>query len=162
MAARISEVCDGVLAFLGGLINPQPPDVVEGAYVTADAIETLDGKRVRVFPVAYGDAERLARWRVMKEYKVATVVEVPYLSPASPAASGAVPPAWVDDQIAWVEANVFDPLNTAFVHKADGLLLGTLTCWSCAVVLVYDVQRLAEEKVFASIVQVSYRESETG
>ena len=162
MAARISEVCDGVLAFLGGLINPQPPDVVEGAYVTADAIETLDGKRVRVFPVAYGDAERLARWRVMKEYKVATVVEVPYLAPATPAAEGAVPVAWVADQIGWVEANVFDPLNTAFVHAADGLLLGALTCWSCAVTQVYDPLRLAEEKVFVSIVETAYRESGEG
>jgi hypothetical protein len=162
MAARISEVCAGVLDYLAGLINPVAPDVVEGAYAAADQLETLDGKRVRVYPAKYGDAERLARYRVMKEYAVAVVAEVPYLAAASPDPAGAVPPAWVDDQVGWVEANIFDPLNTAFVHAEDGLLLGALTCWTCAVTVVYDPVRLAEEKLFVSIVEVAYRESTEG
>jgi hypothetical protein len=162
MAARIIDVCAGVLDFLAGVIQAAPPDTVEGAYAARDQLETLDGKRVRVFPAKYGDAERLARWRVMKEYTIAVVVEIPYTAAASPLAVGAVPPAWVDQQVGWVEANIFDPLNTTFVHAADGLLLDSLTCWTCTVTGVYDPVRLAEEKVFVSILEIAYRESETG
>jgi len=162
MAARITEVSAGVLNFLAGVIQPAPPDVAEAAYAATDVLETLDGKRVRVVPVSYGDAERLARRRVMKEYKVATVIEVPYLAAASPAAEGAIPPDWVDQQVAWVEANIFDPLNETFVHAEDGLLLGSLTCWACEVTSVYDPIRLAEEKLLVSIVETSYRESVEG
>jgi len=159
MAARITEVCAGVLGFLEAIISPAPPDVAEAAYVPTDHLETVDGKRVRVVPGSYADAERLARRRMQREYKCAAIVEIPYTSAASPASSGAVPPEWVDQQIAWVEANVFDPLNESFVHAEDGLLLGSLTCWGCEVTLVYDPIRLAEEKLFVSIVETSYRES---
>jgi len=156
--ARITEVCGGVLAKLVEVITPAAPDQVEAAYAATDVLETLDGKRVRVYPVKYGEAARLARYRVHNEYTVAVVVEVPYLAAASAGSDGAVPPAWVNDQIAWVEANVYGPLNTSFVHAEDGLLLDALTCWTCAVSVVYDWQRLAEEKLFVSIVEVAYRE----
>jgi len=156
--ARITEVCGGVLAKLVEVIVPVAPDQVEAAYAATDVLETVDGKRVRVYPAKYGEAARLARYRVHNEYTVAVVVEVPYLAAASAGSDGAVPPEWVDQQIAWVEANIYTPLNTTYVHEADGLLLDSLTCWTCVVSVVYDPVRLAEEKLLVSIVEVAYRE----
>lgn len=158
--ARITEVCDGVAAFLADLIAPAAPP--ETVYATSEELHTADGKTVRVFPASYGDAERLARRRVVSEYRVMVVVEIPYPDAAQPDPAGAVPPAWVREQTAWVDANVYGPLNTAHTHESGGRLLDALTCWTCAVTVVYDPVRLAEDKLYVSVVEAAYREGSEG
>src|SRR5262249_8427642 len=139
--ARITEVAAGVFEFLAGIIAPSDPDKLTRGYAARDNLIGLDGKRVRIFPEAYGDAERLARRRVAKEYAVVIVFEEPYLEPAQAGEDGPVPQEWIDDRVNWVETYLFNPLNTSFVRQEDGLLLDTLRTQMCEVTTVYDPAR---------------------
>lgn len=160
--ARILDVRDGVFEFLTGVVAPEEFDQLTRGYVARDNLIELDGKRIRIFPEAYADAERLARRRVAKEYAVVIVCEELYREPAQAGNDGPVPQEWVDERVDWVEANVFNPLNTAFVREADGLLLGSLRTQTCEVTVVYDPARLDQEKLFWSMIRAAYREGTEG
>lgn len=162
--AEMSAVCDGIKTFLVGLIEPAAPDTIRHKTVSFDRLEDWDGKRVRVIDNGFDDVERIARRRVIKEYRVVVVCEEPYLQPASASADGPIPQAKIDQWLTWVKVNVYDPLNDSFVRKADGaLLLGTLWTHTCALIAPgYDPERLNQEKVFASFIELAYREFAEG
>jgi hypothetical protein len=160
--ARINEVRDGVFDFLDDTIAPAEPDRLSRGYAVRDKLIELDGKRIRIFPEAYGDAERLARRRIAKEYAIIVTIEEPYLEPAQAGDDGPVPLDWIDERVDWVEENVFDPLNESHVREADGLLLDSLRTQTCEVTVVYDPGRIDQEKLFWSMIRVAYREGSEG
>ena len=160
----MSAVCEGVRTFLADLIEPAAPDTIKHKTASIDRLEDWEGKRVRVLDNGFDDVERIARRRVIKEYRVVVVCEQPYLEAALSTTDGPVPQAKIDQWLTWVKVNVYDPLNEAFVRKADGpLLLNALWTHTCMMEPPgYNPARLNQEKVFVSIIELAYREFAEG
>lgn len=161
MASRILAACDAVRDLLEAALEPAEPDRIQRAYVPALDRADFDGWRIWVYPVGYRDRDRLSRGTVRKELRVTVEVEVKYDLAASPDESGRVPPEWVDEQVAWVETQVFDRLNEAGVH-ASALVGGRFRTETCEVTLVADPLRLHEDKVVVSLIEVTYTEPAAG
>jgi len=157
--SRVLEACDAVADFLSERIEEEV--AVSRRYVATDEYATMTGRKIRVYPEGYTDAERLTKRRTYKELRVVVVVEERYEAPGVAGDNDPVPTAWVDERVDWVEESVFDPLNDKGVHGND-LLADRFRNYTCEVTVVADPQRLQESKVFFSLITVSYREQAEG
>jgi hypothetical protein len=161
MASRVLAACDAVAALLAAGLQPSEPDRVRRAYVPVLDRSDFAGWRVWVYPAGYRDRDRLTRGTVRKEVRVAVEVEVKYDLPGSDDEAGRVPPEWVDGQVAWVEADVYGLLNETGVRASD-LVGGRFRAEACEVTGVLDPGRLHGDKVFASLIEVTYSEIAAG
>lgn len=161
MASRILACRDAVRDLLVARLDPAEPDRVRAVYVPKLDGAAWDGWRYWVYPAGYRDRDRLSRASVRKEYRVAVEAEIRYPDAGSAEEDGTVPPEWVDEQVRYVEVNVFDLLNETGVRKAT-LLASRFRCEACEVQAVYDPRRLHEDKVFASLIEVTYSEPVAG
>lgn len=161
MASRILAARDAVKDLLVLGLELAEPDRIQAAYVPVLERAGFTGWRIWVYGESYRDRDRLTRGKVRKELKVTVEVEVKYELAASPEEAGRVPPEWVDEQIEWVETAVFDLLNEAGVH-GTALVASRFRNELCEVSLVLDAGRLHEDKVFASLIEVTYSEPAAG
>lgn len=152
MAARITAVCEAVVARLEARLAPVPPDAVSRAYLPevgeGPRGKWPDGRRVYVFPDGYSQVATATRAEDTDEYRVAVVVAERYDGP------GPVPAGWVDERVDWVEQLVED------LGDARGeYLLGTLRPEAAEVSQVYDPVLLRQTPGgFVSEVLLTYRE----
>jgi hypothetical protein len=156
--SRLRELCQEVRDVLADRLPPAA--TVERASVVDVKRAEPARKVVRVYGLGYGVAERVARRRVHKEYRVGVEVIEEYEDAADPGTGSPVPEDWLDDRIDWVEENVFTLLDNLGVEIKDRLLGA---CWphTCEVTMVFD-PLLLQSKVFRSSVEVAYREQVEG
>lgn len=120
MAARITEVRDGVVDFLREQIALRDPGSAEVSAVWEIDIddEATANRQVLVMAGPYGQVESLTKRTDLNGYWVTVWVIQAY------AGEGQVPLAWVDDMVAWVQDLVYGPLNDVGV-KGNPRLLAT-------------------------------------
>ena len=155
MAARVTEVCQLLIDRLVSLLPAGDLTTFERAYVPtildadfAANIAALAGRKVYVMPSTYGQAEIASRGQDNNRYGPSVLIVERYTD------AGGVADAWLDDRIAWVESQVYGPLQNLRADPLDG----TLWPHSADVAVVYDPDFLREHKLFWSEVHFEFRE----
>jgi hypothetical protein len=157
MAARIAEVRDAAAAKITAAWSPADPDGVVARYRVDIDSATHEGRKVYVFPSATASPEPATRGEDVFDYTLAFMVIERFT-----AADGMGDPAeaWVDERVAWVEW-LWKLLGDA---RAERLLADEEDpdsgLWPevAEITTVYDLEELAERKLFVSVVTVTYRE----
>lgn len=158
MAARSAEIAEAVRAHLeanwpvGDL--PIPTFVVDDDWDVEDIddLNALDGRWVVVSDEDYGQVESATRAEDLDEY----VIDVSFLERYVGAndTHGKPPKEWKEERKALVQDNIFRLLND---HRADAVL-DEIWPETCDVTVVMDRGFIRRNKVFASVVEVVYRE----
>lgn len=162
MAARAIEVADTVVDVL---IEHNPPGetpetTIERLTVSKlrnkDYLSSVKGRKIVVFCGPYAQADTATRGQDRSEYLV-TVFAFSRYTEQGPATD-----EWVDNEIAWVESNIFDLLGNARAERFPSRL-ADLGLWPevAEVTLLYDEDLLDEQNLFASAVAFAYRRDET-
>ena len=160
MASRILACRDAVRDLLVASLDVAEPDRVKAVYVPKLDAGDWSGWRFWVYPAAYRDSERLSRGRVKKELRILVEAERKYEEAGEDEEDGLVPVEWADEQTRYVEEEVFDLLNETGDRRS--LLANRFRTEACEVQAVYDPTRLREDKVFATLIEVTYSEPAEG
>lgn len=153
--ARVTEVCDAVVAAVAALWTPAAPNAVERTYLTPVEPGDLAGRQVWVTPASFAD-EPASRGEDLGQYTVAVVVAERY------ADGGAVPRGWMDERVLFVES-LFDLLGNYGQRRASGWLsVGTPArrhfTERAAVPAVYDWEFLSGDHCFWAELEFDFRE----
>lgn len=122
--------------------------------ISEKELNTFEGRRVYLFPVEY-QKESDNRFEDRFGYGVAVTVIERY-EDADKATSAAVK-EWLDERLDFVETSVIDALDFG---KGTVLRFGTREVWTESIEcpLRYDVDLLAEKKLFRCDVRFMFRE----
>lgn len=154
---RHLAIADSVRDFL--LTALPPPATLSRAYDPDVIYGNWSGRTVWVFPTTEVDARRLTRWKVQTDYSLNVVVAERYIPAALADPGEVIPPDWVDANCLWVRNAVYGPLND--LVKLGERLIPTAIPQTCTLKAKYDPMRLTD-KVFFSVVEVSFREERRG
>lgn len=152
--ARITEVCDGVVALVEDWWGPTSPDDVSAPVEFDLDTAKLDGRKVWVFPASYAGAP-VNRGEDQGDYSLTITVAELYPD------AGAIDKAWFRERVKFCEdllaaiTNVRGP--NLLSDEADPDRTG-LWAQESGVTTVYDVELLTERKLFLSVLNVTYRE----
>lgn len=109
--------------------------------------------------IGYGQDEPATRATDWNSYRVGVIVVERFGDPGDP------PDSWADDLSAWVEANIFNPLQVVGVRASDEVVApapgpewGELYCDTAEVPVECDLEGLQEHKLFWSELMFSFRE----
>lgn len=156
--ARILDCCDAAVAALAALVEAFPATIqrtyVPDVGLTPDEPDTLiSGCQVYAFPPSWGSSGAADRISIYQEYTLSFIVIERYTATA-----GAVPVAWVDAHVLFVES-LFNLLK-----NPTTVLIGNLVnCYRpedlpAEVNSVYDWDLLKDNKTFCSEFTVTFRE----
>lgn len=154
MAARITEVRDAVAERVRSWWGPTGADEVVALYRVQIDADELVGRKVYVIPTTFAGVPA-DRGEDQDDYTFAVIVAEKYPSESA----GDPAEAWVDERVAWCERLLQGVLGSA---RGTRILAASATggLWPEAAELtaVYDVEELAERKLFLSVLTVTYRE----
>ncbi len=169
MASRIVEVRDAVrdrLAAWIGLVDPGSATVTTRRRLTIEDGQPA-ARTVFVMPAGYSQIAAATKTEDLSEYTVAVVVVDRFTVDDLPTATD----EWADELSAWVEANVFAPLNVIGVRLAEDVPVGMdpspllataddegLHCESATVDMEYDPDALQQFQLFWSEMTFAFRE----
>jgi hypothetical protein len=148
MEARVIEFCDAVVAAILASWVPVSPNAVSSEYEPDFDIATITGRKVYVFPAGYGQAGTVTRGEDENEYRVSVIIMERYTD------EGAVPKAWLNARVLWVQNSLYVPLTDARAAS----ILGESWPETGDVTTVYDLDVLRDYKVFLSEIEIAYRE----
>lgn len=164
MADRLTEVGDIVVAKLIDVWEPAEPDAVQREYGVEADLDTLEGRRVYVFALGDGEAERLDRATVVWEYRLGIVVVERYERAAAGStvsAAGLPPKEWMDERVEFCRETVLDTLNVD--READYLgTPATLYTQSITRDVAYDFEAYRDDGVFWCEMSLALREKIAG
>lgn len=168
MAARILEALDALVAKITAEVPPGQA-IVEDVFASADKLTTEQDEapsplfRVYVYPASYFEFARVARKRVENQYDFSILITKLYTEPAQPLPTARISKTWVRECIEWANQYVYIPINAAGVHLDEtDPILDELRPVTCNVTVVFDPERLDQQKRFWSLIDVSYQETERG
>lgn len=154
--ARIVEVRNAVVERIGNawVSRSSIDDAVTGPWRLDLETKKLKGRQVYVFPSTYtgGPANRLED---QNDYTVVILVAEVYREP------GDVPDVWLDERALfceWLANEVLGDPRTERLLAVDGDSTSGLWPESAEVTTVYDIEELAERKLFLSVLTIMYRE----
>lgn len=155
MAARIVEVCDLAVDRIREGWGDPAPAAVERCYLyqvpdERSGLDSLAGRIVLVYPPpdeAYIDGGPVTRRRNDAGYRVVVTVIEPYTGTGRP------PREWVDERVAWVEAEVYAKLG-----DNRTMIGGTLRCQENRASVLHDVVASEQMSAFWSECEFEFRE----
>lgn len=162
--ARITQVAETVAATLGHEADPAAGITVEREYApdwlnpdfwkdNPNLANKFTGRRLYVFGATQKQVSPADRGADLNEYGIAVVVMERYVGDEP------VPPrAWVDERVAWVEANVYDRLGDARDNELPAGVWPDTQEWTA----VYDPGLLRSHKLFRSEVTLGIRRVDAG
>ena len=133
-----------------------PTEAIVRTDIPVEDLADFDERRIYVFVAGYSDAARIARSMNIAEAPTAVLFAEKYDPAASADPSGPIPLNWVDARRDTTAA-LFALLNATGVKQATRLM-GSFWPETCALTTPVDLTRLNQQKVFWSLVEVSYRE----
>lgn len=146
VAARVLDVCDACVAAIAAAWSPAGDDSVSRVYEVDIDAATLAGRKVYVFPAGMAWVELGTRLGDVHDEKVTVVVVERY------GEAGAVPAAWLDSRVEFVQDAILDVLDDPRGQPVPGY-------WSqeSAVEVVYDLEELVQRKLFWSVASFTFR-----
>jgi len=157
-SSRDLTLIDQLVTEISGSWEPESPDTVTREYlalVTDKDLQSLLGRRVYLFPMAYETQDENHSENVYG-YRVGVSVIERY-EEADKAGSEAVK-AWLDERLDFVETELIDALD----YGQNGLLSfgSNRKVWTESIEIPqrYDVVLLAEKKLFRCDVMFMFRE----
>jgi len=154
MAARCNETIDAMIVRWGNLLPPNDTTTFTRTYLPtildAEFVANISsvGRQVYAVPLDYSQVEFASRAQDLNAYPVGVLVVNRYTD------AGAIPDAWIDDQVEWVEKIIWNPLQ----NMRRDPLLGSLWSHNAKVDLVYRVDYLQQNKLFWSEVTFEFHE----
>lgn len=157
VASRDLTFIDQLVTLIGVSWSPTSPDEVSRAYVaniSEKELNTLQGRKVILFPLEY-EKEGVNRGEDQFGYGVGVEIIERY-EDADKAYSTAVK-TWLDDLLDFVEEEIIDGLDFG---KNSVLTFGTREVWTESIDVPgrYDIELLAEKKLFRCTVRFKFRE----
>lgn len=113
---------------------------------------TFEGKRVLIFPLGYSDGGPVTRREKFWDLRYSFVVTERYTGEKD--ADGDVPDSWVDEQVAWVEEQIYNRLSD---EKNPYIIEETYWAQLAEVVAAVDFVYLSQQNLFWSEVEVTFR-----
>lgn len=155
--ARIVQACDMVAAAIQAALPVGDGTTVTRAYLPTVNLETITGRHLIVYPLAYTQADVLTRTEDVEEHLVGVLVAEKYTAAEDVAGTGA-PRDWIDERVKFVQDYVYDLVGTARVGDMTPEVLAE-SAWpeTAEVAAVYDDAVLAQHKVFWSISTFAFR-----
>lgn len=147
MAARVTEILDAVVSFLQGNWTGTAP-TISREYMASFVAEDFTGPRVYVMSAQYGQVGVVTRAKDEDAYTVSIVFVDKYTLGAE-----AIPNEWLDERVALVEQEIYEPLGDHRTEAIAGLAPETAT-----VNTVYDLDFLHQTRLFVSEVEIEFRE----
>lgn len=154
MADRLLVVGDIIVTAISAAWSPTSPDLVAREYGEEEDTKAFTGRRVYVFPIGDGEAERISRDEVEWSYRFAIVTAEKYTD-----AAGLPTKAWMDTRLQFVREFVYDVLN---VDEQEDHLDGTLWTYTIDRTEAYDFEAYRTLGFFWSVVEVELREVVAG
>ena len=147
MPSRVIDLADAIVVVLGTAIGtPTPPLTVEisRVYQPEYRLETLTAnlRKVTVFPSELADRGPSSRGADGTTSTVVVVIAERYTE------AGAIPTAWMDARVAWVQEMIFNVLRNPRV-RVDGAYPEAIDC------MIFDCELLKQDRVFFSTVTVT-------
>jgi len=155
IAATIRLLADAVAARIAAGWTPTAPNAVTRVYLPdVEEATRLEGRQVYVaFPLGYGQAETADRAEDSRDYRVDVLVAECFRGAAGPP-----PRDWLDERIDFVDGLWRDlgqaraalfaaPFENAYPVRAE-------------VTTAFDPESLREEKLFWSLLELTYRRDE--
>lgn len=156
MAARIVEVRNAAVTKIGNawVSRGSADDAVSGPWRLDLDTKKLKGRQVFVFPSSYlgGPANRLED---QSDYTLVVLVAEVFRG------TGDVPDAWCDERALfceWLANTVLGDPRGERLLAVEGDPDSGLWPESVEVTTVYDVEELAERKLFLSVITATFRE----
>lgn len=158
MAARIVEVRNAIVTKVGNawVSRGSIDDAVTGPWRLDIDTKKLKGRQVFVFPSTY-TGNPANRAQDQNEYTLVLLVAEVYRG--TPA--GDPPDAWIDERVLFCEWLANDVLGNPRAERllaVEGESESGLWPESVEVTTVYDVEELAERKLFLSVITATFRE----
>lgn len=161
MEAESIQLVQYVVGYLESIIEPQESGeqitVVEHVYDFTEDLGTFMGRKVYVFLMEYLTNEPLTRRESTYDVRIGVVITRRYSSPSTP--TKAAPVAWMNEEIKFVENNIFSPLEQNVMHNVPVNSGETVQYWpaEAAVTLAYDIIKLSQHKTFWSECEFVFR-----
>lgn len=159
MAARIVEVRNAVVArILAAWVGRGADDNVTGPYRLDIDTKKLKGRQVYVFPSSTTGGPAY-RGDDQNDYTLVVLVAEVYTGKGNP------PDAWVDARVEfceWLNQTVLGDPRAPRLLAVEGVEDSGLWPETAEVTTVYDIEELAEKKLFLSVLGVTYREQVEG
>lgn len=125
-------------------------------YDFEEDLGTFDGMNITVMPLRYGQGEPVTRIEDSYDLVLGLIIRERYKPPAS--GTKAIPKEWVNEKLAFVEQQLFNPLSDSrTMFEVPGSGGDQYWCQFAEVVVAYRWQFLKQDKVFWSEVELTYR-----
>lgn len=148
MSSRVLDVCDACVTAISAAWSPAGNDSVSRVYEVDLDAATLTGRKVYCFPAGSAWLEPGTRAGDLHDEKVQVVVVERYPD------AGAVPTAWLDTRVAFVQDSVLDLLDDS--RSSPGPVPG-YWCQESSVDVVFDLEELVQRKLFLSVCSFTFR-----
>lgn len=147
MAARINQAIDAMIQRWANGLAPNDTTTFSRPYLRTitDAefvanVSTIAGRQVFAVPLDYSQLEFASRSDDLNQKTVGVLIVERYMG------ADIVPDTWIDDQVEWVEKQIYDPLQ----NMRRDPLLGSLWSHNVTVTTICDDEKLRSKKLFWS------------
>jgi hypothetical protein len=157
--ARIVEVCDAVVTKVGNwwVSRENAEDDVTAPFDFDLDTAVLAGRQVWVFPSTY-TGDPVTRGEDLNDYTVVITVAEMFAS------EGAITTTWVRARIAWCETllTLLGDARGERLLAVEGEPDSGLWPQTAEATTVYDLEELADRRLFLAVLTITYRESAEG
>jgi hypothetical protein len=157
--ARIVDVCDAIVTKVDNwwVSRENAEDAVSAPFDFDLDTAVLAGRQVWAFPSTY-TGEPITRGEDHNDYTVVLTVAEVYPT------EGVIPASWVRARIAWCETllTLLGDARGERLLAVDGDPDSGLWPQSAEMTTVYDLEELADRRLFLAVLTITYRESAEG
>jgi hypothetical protein len=149
--AKTIEVADAVVERIVSRLDDPGSATVEREYVVDEKIDLPagSGRKVYVLPFGLENQGPASRAADVKDVRIGVLVAERY------SGQGKAPAEWCDVRTRWVESQIWDRMQDPRQRLLLGRFWPQLSNW-----LVFEPNKLRDQKVFWSEIEVTFREDD--
>lgn len=115
-------------------------------------LSSFEGKKVLIFPNGWSESEPVTRAERFYDLRYTFVVTERYIGDKD--ADGFIPTSWTDDQVAWVEEQIYNRLSD---EKNPYIVSEEYWAQQTEVIVAVDFVYLSQQNIFWSEIEIVFR-----